>query len=391
MGDGYGKGELRLVPKFEKKGKDILDGGSPYHLRFDVHPIKLWIITATQCNSVHVWNYEDGTRVASWVIPDVTNADGVAFIAQKDWILVRRWKRFEVCETQGSNLRCIKVLTTESDDKLSFQMAIHPTLPCLLASFEGKELQVATENFDAKWKLEHGDQHERVYRGKLNDDTLVMVKKVILDASMQGVHHDTMKSKVVDRLRLLRHPHILTLLGVCYEESCLVYEYMARGTVKDWISCARQSTWYARFRVMAEVARGLCFLHSDPLGTGGPIIHSAIRPATIFLDDRFVAKLGGVDRALLNSEFPEGVEKTLNRTSQLFAQQNSHYIAPEYWQSRAFSEKTDVFAFGITLLEMLTGNFTNAFEVVEDAIEDDDAFENALDPSAGCWNIVLAH
>ncbi|GBG90566.1 hypothetical protein CBR_g50909 [Chara braunii] len=237
----------------------------------------------------------------------------------------------------------------------------------------------------------------------VHDDkyNLLRVDVLVLDRRSSGaIDDDSAEAPLVERedrgnhamaarLRLLRHPHILTLLGVCYEESYLVYENMARGTVKDWISCARQSTWYARFRVMAEVARALCFLHSDPLGTGGPIIHSAIRPTTIFLDDKFVAKLGGVDRALLDSEPREGVEKTL-RTSQLFTQQNSHYVAPESWQFRVFSEKTDVFAFGITLLEMLTGNFTNAFEVVEDAIEDDNAFENALDPNAGCWDIDLA-
>ncbi|GBG59812.1 hypothetical protein CBR_g54914 [Chara braunii] len=258
----------------------------------------------------------------------------------------------------------------------------------LLQEFSSEELQVATENFDVKWKLEQGDQHEDGYRGKLNDGTLVMVKK-IRDVSRQAIPHDTLKSKVVDRWKLLRHPHVLTLLGVCYEESCLVYEHMARGTVKDWIACARQSAWYARFRVMAEVARGLCFLHSDPLGTGGPIVHSAIRPTTIFLDGNFVAKIGCVDHALLDSEPAQGAEKR-EAVSQLFNRHRSHYVAPEYWQSHVFNEKTDVFAFGITLLEVLTGSFSNAFEVIEDAIDDDNAFENVLDRNAGGWDIRLA-
>ncbi|GBG59817.1 hypothetical protein CBR_g54919 [Chara braunii] len=682
--------DLQLLTKFERKGNDILDGGCEWKLIIHLHPTKPWAIFTPDQKSVQVWSCEDGTQVDSWVIPYVTDAWEVAFTGQKDWILVKRDKSLEVYERQGSNVRCIKVLTTETGEKQTYRMAIHPTLPCLLASFGGQkniymwrwhpewekvtfggystevfrvvfhptepqilagaddneikvwnmekrcviqtlkdsgegwvfrlgfgtglqksllissrlyegsvrvwdyergvcilkweahkqpvvsaffhprlpyiftaasdgeikvwsnshlvhrlvlsyncpwngevrrmhpceksnllvlsgkgefrvlqvtctlmgltekieqvfeeleaerqgvqklekelrqkiqevekkmageaklkahladrisqlcqlvsererqaqkdatsradleqrisklesererlakkvqeiekrlqedvgdveticipllqefsseEIQVATENLVVKWKFEQGDQHEDVYRGKLSDGTLVMVKKM-RDASMQAISHDTLKSKVVDRLRLLRHPHVLTLLGVCYEESCLVYEYMARGTVKDWISCTRQSAWYARFRVMAEVARGLCFLHSDPLGTGGPIIHSAITSTTIFLDDNFVARIGYVDRALLDSEPAQGAEKR-EAVSQLFNKHNSHYVAPEYWHSQAFNEKTDVFAFGITLLEMLTGNFSNAFEVIEEAIEDDNAFQNALDRNAG--------
>ncbi|GBG90562.1 hypothetical protein CBR_g50905 [Chara braunii] len=261
-----------------------------------------------------------------------------------------------------------------------------------LQEFSRKDLQVATHDFDVKWNnCGHGDEHEHLYFGKLWDNSLVMVKKM-RDVNTQAIHRDKLKSEVVDKLILLRHPQMLIPLGVCYEDGCLVYEHMAHGTVKDWIACTRQSTWYTRFRLMAEVARGLCFLHSDPLGSGGPIIHSAIRPTNIFLDDKFVAKIGDVDLALLDSEPAQVVETTLKekKTSRVVANHNSHYVAPEYWESQVFSEETDIFAFGITLLEMLTGNFTNAFEVVEDAIEDDNAFENALDPNAGCWDIDLA-
>ncbi|GBG82116.1 hypothetical protein CBR_g34397 [Chara braunii] len=150
-----------------------------------------------------------------------------------------------------------------------------------LQEFSSKELQDATDNFDVKQKCEDGDPHGDVYTGKLRDGTLIKVKKIRNTSSaMQIMELSKFKDDVVDRLRLLHHPHLVTPLGVCYEESCLVYEHMAHGNVKDWIARGENSTsrgslaWYARFRIMAEVARGLCFLHSYPLASGGPIIHT---------------------------------------------------------------------------------------------------------------------
>ncbi|GBG63130.1 hypothetical protein CBR_g36618 [Chara braunii] len=261
-----------------------------------------------------------------------------------------------------------------------------------------KELQDATDNFDGTCMVGDGDQigSNIIYRRKLCVVTAITVKQLGDTDDGPKLHPSEFWTKVVDRLKALRHPHSLTLLRACYEEKCLVYEHMENGSVKDCITCGegqgrRPLPWYVRFRGMAEVARAVSFLHSNSPATGGPIIHRAIKPANIFLDERFAAKLGEVDQALLVSDQTRGVQRGAGETSmRLFLGSNSQYIAPEYFQCGVLNEKTDIYALGITVLEMLTGKFWNALGIVEDAIEDEAAFKNALDPNAGCWDIALA-
>ncbi|GBG59820.1 hypothetical protein CBR_g54922 [Chara braunii] len=308
-------------------------------------------------------------------------------------------KSLEGCKSRISQLESERDKLTERVNELEHKFKKEITTKrertALLREFSGKELLDATNNFEVNLRSRDGNWHEHVYSGKLRDGTLIAVKRMRDHASAQIIHdRNEMKTEVVDRLRLLQHPHLLTLLGVCYEESCLVYEHMERGSLKNWIVQGENHTggslpWYARFRVMAEVARGLDFLHSDlSASRGGPVIHCAIKPTNILLDQNFVAKIGGVDQALLVPTTPDAEGKT--SVAPEFAAHNSQYIAPEYWQSRVFDEKTDVYAFGITLLEMLTGYFSNAFKVIEDSIEDLPAFERALDANAGIWDVDLA-
>ncbi|GBG91807.1 hypothetical protein CBR_g53696 [Chara braunii] len=265
-----------------------------------------------------------------------------------------------------------------------------------------KELQDATDNFDITCAFgDHGDQNgsNTIYRGKLcSEVTAITVKQLGDTDDGPKLHPSEFRTKVVDRLKVLRHPHLLTLLGVCCEEKCLVYEHMENGSIKDCITCGegqgrRCLPWYARFRIMAEVARAVCVLHSSSPATGhrGQIIHGAIKPANIFLDESFAAKLGEVDKALLVADHSQGARRGAGETSmRLVLGSNSQYIAPEYFQCGVLNEKTDIYALGITLLEMLTGKFWNTLGIVEDAIEDEAAFKNALDPNAGCWDIALA-
>ncbi|GBG70829.1 hypothetical protein CBR_g8129 [Chara braunii] len=121
---------------------------------------------------------------------------------------------------------------------------------------------------------------------------------------------------------------------------------------------------------------------------------------TFFLDGNFVAKIGDVDQALLIPEkcvkqkSAKGSEDEGSNSTFLFLQANAQYVAPELWQSRVFDEKTDVYALGVTILEMLTGKFGSAIGVIQCAMEEEEeenavAFENALDHSAGAWDVEL--
>ncbi|GBG83112.1 hypothetical protein CBR_g36730 [Chara braunii] len=268
-------------------------------------------------------------------------------------------------ETQANR---IKQLETEVQKLKTKRDVSNKTFPP--QAWTAEDLQAATDNFDASHKFGEGDY---------------------------GCLYQAFKTEVVDRLSALRHPHVMTLLGVCEERHCLVYKHVANGSLEDWISASpasaaggrRSLPWYSRLRVMAEVAQALCFLHCSELATGGPIIHSAIKPANIFLDSNFGAKLGGVDQGLLIRGVLGGPEMAAEVLC-LSLRNNYQYMAPELFQSENFDEKADIYALGITLLQVLTGQFHNALRKIRATVEDPNAFKNALDSNAGCWDVELA-
>ncbi|GBG83383.1 hypothetical protein CBR_g37097 [Chara braunii] len=254
--------------------------------------------------------------------------------------------------------------------------------------FSGDELKTATNDFSDSCKLEER-HYGCVYVGRI---TPVVVKRLEVANGMTQDKHAQVTRELVERLKSLPHPHLQNLLGVCYGESCLVYEYMANGNLKDWISPSRRSQqgflpWYIRLRIMAQVAQALSFLHCNQSLRGGPIVHCAIKPENIFLDHSFVAKIAEVDMALLGPVLTEGGESSEGHR---FPGTDAKYMAPEFFQTEVFTQKTDIYALGIAILEMLTGKFRNALGIMEDAVEDAATFQSTLDPNAGSWDVDLA-
>ncbi|GBG70363.1 hypothetical protein CBR_g6491 [Chara braunii] len=282
----------------------------------------------------------------------------------------------------------------EKDTDIQKTMASSPEQAAIDRPFQEysfSDLVRATENFSSERKLGEGDHHGGAYRGELHIKTPVIVKKLPIKGTEMSHHDDTqLKTQVVDKLRSLRHPHVLTLLGVCYgDERCLIYEHMRNGSVKEWLLSGKSKAlpWYVRLRVMGEVARGLAFLHLNRTATGHAIIHCAVNPVNIFLDDNFVAKLGEVDETLLASDVSAGAQTP--KLGPILAK-GSQYVAPECFRSGIFDEKTDIYALGVTMLEMVTGKLCNAVGIVEGAIEDDAVFKTVLDQNAGDWDIAPA-
>ncbi|GBG86692.1 hypothetical protein CBR_g41755 [Chara braunii] len=256
--------------------------------------------------------------------------------------------------------------------------------------FSFTELQAATGNFNDSCKVQERS-YGVVYEGKI---TPVLIKTFKAGEKMWSQDAKSTR-EMIQKLKSLRHPNLQTLLGVCYEGNCLlVYEHMANGSLKDRISCAAQGpmkggggflvlSWHVRLWVLAEVAEALFFLHSTQLvDGGGPVIHRAINPENIFLDNKLSAKIGEVDAALL------APSKASRRC--LSPDANMQYLAPESCRSRVFDEKTDIYSFGITMLETLTGNFQDAVGTIENAVKDASVFPSALDAKAGVWDVDLA-
>ncbi|RWW82793.1 hypothetical protein BHE74_00008729, partial [Ensete ventricosum] len=206
----------------------------------------------------------------------------------------------------------------------------HDEEVCLgnLKKFQFRELQVATDNFSSKNILGKGG-FGIVYRGHLTDGTLVAVKR-LKDGSTAG--GDIQFQREVEMISLAVHRNLLRLCGFCMtaSERLLVYPFMSNGSVAS--------------RLKVGAARGLLYLHEqcDP-----KIIHRDVKAANILLDDYWEAVVGDFGLAKLLDHRDSHVTTAVRGTV--------GHIAPEYLSTGQSSEKTDVFGFGILLLELITG------------------------------------
>nr|XP_043630666.1 probable serine/threonine-protein kinase PIX13 [Erigeron canadensis] len=224
----------------------------------------------------------------------------------------------------------------------------HPNLRV----FSFAELKVATRNFRSDTVLGEGG-FGKVYKAWLDDKSnpsskhnVVAVKKLKSD-SMQGLEEWQTE---VDFLGRLSHPNLVKLLGYCYEgtELLLVYEYMQKGSLENHLfgrgSTVQPLPWDIRLKISIGAARGLAFLHSSEK----QVIYRDFKASNILLDASYNAKI---------SDF--GLAKTGPSASQ------SHvttrvigtygYAAPEYVLTGHLYVKSDVYGFGVVLVELLTG------------------------------------
>lgn len=185
-------------------------------------------------------------------------------------------------------------------------------------------------------------------------------------------------------LSKIRHPNLLTLLGACSDHSCLVYEYMENGSLEERLfrkNGTPSIPWYERYRIAREVALALIFLHNSK---PKPIIHRDLKPANILLDHNFVSKIGDVG---LSTMLLSGMPNTTMMYKDTSPVGTLCYIDPEYQRTGIVSPKSDIYAFGMVVLQLLTAKPAIALaHKVEMAIEDD-RFSQILDNEAGDWPI----
>ncbi|XP_037456887.1 LRR receptor kinase SERL2-like [Triticum dicoccoides] len=208
--------------------------------------------------------------------------------------------------------------------------------------FQFRELQVATEKFSSKNILGKGG-FGHVYRGQLPDGTLVAVKR-LKDGNAAG--GESQFKTEVEMISLAVHRNLLRILGFCMTatERLLVYPYMSNGSVASRLKGKPPLDWITRKRIALGAARGLLYLHEqcDP-----KIIHRDVKAANVLLDDCCEAIVGDFGLAKLLDHQDSHVTTAVRGTV--------GHIAPEYLSTGQSSEKTDVFGFGILLLELITG------------------------------------
>ncbi|KAI3731454.1 hypothetical protein L1987_62642 [Smallanthus sonchifolius] len=215
-----------------------------------------------------------------------------------------------------------------------------------LRRFTFKELRAATDHFNAKNILGKGG-FGIVYKGSLPDGTIVAVKRLKADNNFGG---EVQFQTEVETISLAVHRNLLRLWGFCStdNERILVYPFMLNGSVasklRDQIHGKPVLDWSRRKNIALGTARGLLYLHeqSDP-----KIIHRDVKAANILLDEDFEAVVGDFGLAKLLDHRDSHVTTAVRGTV--------GHIAPEYLSTGQSSEKTDVFGFGILLLELITG------------------------------------
>ncbi|XP_042062657.1 probable serine/threonine-protein kinase PBL5 [Salvia splendens] len=212
---------------------------------------------------------------------------------------------------------------------------------CQLFSYQ--ELLLATNNFIPENLIGKGGS-SRVYRGCLPGGQELAVK--ILKPS-----EDILKQFVseIEIISCSHHKNIISLVGFCFEENklLLVYNIFSRGSLEDNLHGAEKSKnffgWDMRYKVALGVAEALDYLHSS----AEPIIHRDVKSSNILLSDDFEPKLSDFGLATRASSIHHMCTSDVAGTF--------GYLAPEYFMNGKLNEKLDVYAFGVVLLELLTG------------------------------------
>ncbi|CAN6542193.1 unnamed protein product [Malus baccata var. baccata] len=231
-----------------------------------------------------------------------------------------------------------------------------------LIRFSWRELQLATDNFSEKHVLGQGG-FGKVYKGVLSDNTEVAVKR-LTDYERPG--GDAAFRREVEMISVAVHRNLLRLIGFCTTpaERLLVYPFMQNLSVADRLREIKPGEpvldWPTRRQVALGTACGLEYLHEH---CNPKIIHRDVKAANVLLDEDFEAVVGDFGLAKLVD-----VRKT-NVTTEVRG--TLGHIAPEYLSTGKSSEKTDVFGYGIMLLELVTGQRAVDFSRLD---EDDDLF-----------------
>lgn len=241
------------------------------------------------------------------------------------------------------------------------------------------EIEVATDFFSEFYVIGEGG-YGKVYKCSL-DHTPVAVKVVSPDA----VNKEDEFLKEVEVLSQIRHPHVVLLLGACPEINCLVYEYLENGSLEDYIYHQNGKPalpWFVRFRIIFEVACGLAFLHNSK---PEPIVHRDLKPGNILLDRNYVSKIGDVGLAKLISD---AIPDNITEYRETILAGTLHYMDPEYHRTGTIRPKSDLYAFGVIILQLLTSCLPNGVLLkVESAIKNG-SFADILDKSITDWPLA---
>ncbi|XP_057978450.1 receptor-like serine/threonine-protein kinase ALE2 isoform X2 [Malania oleifera] len=208
------------------------------------------------------------------------------------------------------------------------------------------DVKRATNNFDASRILGEGG-FGLVYSGILDDGRRVAVK-ILKREDQQGSREFLAEVEMLSRLH---HRNLVKLIGICIEDHthCLLYELVPNGSVESHLHGFDKETdpldWGTRMKIALGAARGLAYLHED---SSPHVIHRDFKSSNILLEHDFTPKVS--DFGLARTALDEGNKHISTHVMGTFG-----YLAPEYAMTGHLLVKSDVYSYGVVLLELLTG------------------------------------
>ncbi|XP_052202916.1 probable receptor-like serine/threonine-protein kinase At4g34500 [Diospyros lotus] len=210
-----------------------------------------------------------------------------------------------------------------------------------MREFSYEELQAATDGFSPENIVFEGG-HAAVFRGELKDKLMIAIKEN-KDASSQGERKFNSEVQVLGKIR---HENVVVLLGSCSEgnQRLLVYEYVGNGSLDQHLTESKPLTWGVRMTITLGVSRALNHLHANN------IIHRDVTPNNILVTHDYEPLLGGFGIATTQHDSDQSLDHGVLGTF--------GYLAPEYAEAGIASNKTDIYSFGVVLLQLITGRST---------------------------------
>ncbi|PWA59761.1 serine-threonine/tyrosine-protein kinase catalytic domain-containing protein [Artemisia annua] len=209
------------------------------------------------------------------------------------------------------------------------------------------EIQQATNNFDESLVIGHGG-FGKVYKGTISNGEchLVVAIKRLDSTSNQGAEEFWAE---VEMLSKLRHCHLVSLIGYCNDQNEMILEYMPRGTLEDHLHKRLYSLpWITRLKICIGAARGLDYLHTGT-GINHGVIHRDVKSSNILLQNNWEAKISDFG---LSKICPKNQQSTYVNT---IVKGTFGYLDPNYFYTGNLTRKSDVYAFGVVLFEVLCG------------------------------------
>ncbi|KAE8806050.1 receptor-like serine/threonine-protein kinase ALE2 [Hordeum vulgare] len=219
------------------------------------------------------------------------------------------------------------------------------TCPPTVKTFSISELEKATDKFSFNRIIGEGG-YGRVYRGIVQDGVEVAVKL------LTGKHQNRDREFIaeVEMLSRLHHRNLVKMIGICVERRtrCLVFELVPNGSVESHLHGSDKIygplDFDTRMKIALGAARGLAYLHED---ANPHVIHRDFKASNVLLENDFTAKVADFGLA---KEASEGIEHISTQVMGTFG-----YVAPEYAMTGHLLVKSDVYSYGVVLLELLSG------------------------------------